>query len=435
MWRGGGDLLSLLPAAAYKMEVGKLGYSRRTILLINRPDICRTILTDPTNIYPKNDLMTGALAPLVGDSIFVSSGATWRRQRDMVDPAFSHMRINTAFESMVAAVDDYQTRLDTEGQAPRSLDLAMSELTADIICRTVFSTSLASEMAREVFDAFTVFEREVAQVELRRLIFEPAFADVPQPAPVVEACDRIRYQLGKLIDMHGQSACPHADIARAVMDATDAGTGEGFTREELVDQLGVFFLAGHETTASVLTWAFYILATQPQMLARVRTEVDATVGDGPVEFEHIKKLPFTRNVFKETLRLYPPITFIPRVAAEDTTIGRYKVKRGAMIMISPWTIHRHRDLWKNPHAFDPDRFSPERQNELTSGAYLPFGVGPRVCVGKAFATIEATLILARLAQRYDFSIDQPGSVRPIARLTTRPAQQIMCRFSRRAPSR
>lgn len=434
MWRGGGDLLSLLPAAAYRMDVGKLGYSRRSILLINRPDVCRRILTDPSGIYPKNDLMTGALAPLVGDSIFVSSGATWRRQRDMVDPAFSHMRINTAFESMLGAVDDYEARLDVESRTPRSLDLAMSELTADIICRTVFSTSLASDTARDVFDAFSVFEREVAQVELRRLIFEPAFANVPQPPPVVEACERIRLHLGRLIDRHGQGACPHADIAQAVIDARDQSSGAGFTREELIDQLGVFFLAGHETTASVLTWAFYILATQPETLARVRAEVAATVGDGPIAFEHIKKLTFTRNVFRETLRLYPPITFIPRVAAEDTTIGRYRVKRGAMIMISPWTMHRHRDHWRNAHAFDPDRFSAERQSELTPGAYLPFGVGPRVCVGKAFATVEATLILARLARRYDLAIDNPQRVRPIARLTTRPAEQIMCRFSPRAPS-
>ncbi|MFK8014346.1 MAG: cytochrome P450 [Gammaproteobacteria bacterium] len=432
MWRGGGDLLSLLPAAAYRMEIGKLGYSRRTILLINKPDVCRTILTDPTGIYPKNDLMVGALAPLVGDSIFVSSGDLWRRQRDMVDPAFSHMRINTAFASMTAAVDDYEARLDREGGDPRSLDLAMSELTADVICRTVFSTQLASSTAREVFDAFTIFEREVAQVELRRLIFEPAFTPVPQPAPVLEACERIRRHLGELVDQHGSGAsCPHEDIARAVMEARDQNTGAPFSRKELIDQLGVFFLAGHETTASVLTWAFFILSTQPPILERIRAEVAETVGDAPIEFEHIKRLSFTRNVFRETLRLYPPITFIPRLAAQDTKIGRYKVKRGAMIMISPWTIHRHHDLWIKPHAFDPDRFSKERQGELVPGAYLPFGVGPRVCVGKAFATIEATLILARLARRYDFSVLDASKVRPIARLTTRPAEQIMCRFTRR----
>ena len=168
------------------------------------------------------------------------------------------------------------------------------------------------------------------------------------------------------------------------------------------------------------------------MLARLRREVDDVVGDGPVEFEHVKKLPYVRNVFRETLRLYPPITFIPRVAAEATQIGTRRVKRGAMIMISPWTIHRHSKLWKHPHVFDPDRFTPERQPELTPGAYLPFGVGPRVCVGKAFATVEAALILARLARRYDFAVDDVDRVRPVARLTTRPAEQIMCRVRARS---
>ncbi len=350
----------------------------------------------------------------------------------MVDPAFSHMRINTAFDAMVDAVDHFEQRVVREGDAQRSLDLSMSELTADVICRTVLSTALDNDIAQEVFEAFGVFEREVAQVELKRLIFEPAFTDVPQPDPVLAACERIRRHLGTLVDRHEAAACPHADIARAVMDARDGNTGQPFSRKELIDQLGVFFLAGHETTASALTWAFYMLSCQPQVLAELRAEVDAAVGDGPIAFEDIRKLPFTRNVFREALRLYPPITFIPRVAAEDCTIERHRVKRGAMLMIAPWTMHRHRDYWKHPHAFDPARFSKERQGELTPGAYLPFGQGPRVCVGKAFATVEATLILARLARRFDIAIDDPGSVRPVARLTTRPATQIRSRWRVRA---
>ncbi|MEM6640491.1 MAG: cytochrome P450 [Pseudomonadota bacterium] len=428
MWRGGGDLLSLLPAAAYRMGVGKLGYSRRTILLINRPDIVRSLMTDPTDIYPKNDLMVGALAPLVGESIFVSNGPKWRRQRQMIGPAFSHMRLSTAFDAMSAAVDDFEARVTRDGETLRSLDLAMSELTADVICRTVFSTRLDNDIAREVFEAFAMFEREVAQVELKRLIFEPAFTDVPQPDPVLVACERIRRHLGTLVDRHQAVACPHADIAQAVMDARDDKTGSPFSRKELIDQLGVFFLAGHETTASALTWAFYMLSCAPEVLARVRDEVQRAVGVGEIQYEDIRKLPFTRNVFREALRLYPPITFIPRVAAEDATIERFRVKRGAMLMIAPWTMHRHRDYWKQPHAFDPDRFSRARQHELTPGAYLPFGQGPRVCVGKAFATVEATLILARLCRRFDVQIEDPGSVRPVARLTTRPAEEIQSRW-------
>ncbi len=426
---GEGNLLSLLPAAAYKMPVGKLGWSRRTILIVNAPDLLRGILTDPTDIYPKNDLMVGALAPLVGDSMFVSSGDTWRRQRRMIDPAFSAMRLNRAFVSMTAAVDDYEIHLD--GLAARgeafSLDLAMSHLTADIICRTVFSTSLHSTAAREVFDDFTIFERSVAHVELKRLIFDPPWSDIPQHGEVLAACERIREHLGLLVDNHLQEGASFNDIAAAIVAARDLDTSEGFTRKELIDQLGVFFLAGHETTASALTWAFFILSQQPDVVARIRREVDAVCGNGPVEFEHVKRLAFTRNVFRETLRLYPPITFIPRVAAKDTQIGKYHVKRGAMIMIAPWTIHRHAAHWKNPHAFDPDRFSSEREDELVPGTYLPFGWGPRVCVGASFATTESALILARLVRRFDFTADQPDRVRPVARLTTRPAEQIICR--------
>ena len=393
-------------------------------------------MTDPADIYPKNDLMVGALEPLVGNSIFVSSGDVWRRQRKMIDPAFSQLRVNRAFASMTAAVDDYEAML--AGQAARgeafSIDLAMSHLTADIICRTVFSTGLESETAREVFEAFVIFERSVAQVELRRLIFDPPWHPIPQPDPVVAACARIRHHLGQLVDRHlAAGDQTFDDIATAVIAARDGETGQPFTREELLDQLGVLFLAGHETTASVLIWVFYILATQPQVAERIRREVAEIAGDGPIGIEHTKRLTYTRNVFRETLRLYPPITFIPRVAAEKARIGRFTVKKGAMIMISPWTIHRNRTYWPDPHAFDPDRFSPDRERDIAPGAYIPFGQGPRICVGAAFATIEATLIIARLARRFDVTPADTAPVRPVARLTTRPANQVMLRARLRRP--
>ena len=434
---GEGNLLELLPAAAYRMPAGTLGWSRRMILIVNAPDLLRGILTDPADIYPKNDLMVGALAPLVGESMFVSSGQDWRQQRRMIDPAFSLMRLSKAFAPMANAVGDYEKTLDeaAAGDKSFSLDLAMSHLTADIICRTVFSTSLESATAREVFDDFTIFERSVAHVELKRLIFDPPWSDIPHHGAVLAACERIRNHLGQLVDKHiGESGASYNDIAAAIVAARDLETGKTFSRKELIDQLGVFFLAGHETTASALTWAFFVLAMQPHFVARMRAEISRVCGDGPIDFEHIKRLVFTRNVFRETLRLYPPITFIPRVANEATVIGRYKVKKGAMIMISPWCIHRHASYWKDPHVFDPDRFSPEREAELIAGTYLPFGWGPRVCVGASFATMEATLILARLVRRYDFVVEKPERVRPVARLTTRPAEQIMCHVRRVSPA-
>ena len=431
---GQGNLLSLLPAAAYRFPVGHLGWSRRSTLLVNDPSLMREVLTDAADIFPKNDLMVGALEPLVGDSIFVSSGETWRRQRAMIDPAFSHIRLSRAFGAMHAAVDDYEAHLSEQAAAGRafSLDLAMSHLTADIICRTVFSTSLQSQIAREVFDAFAVFERSVAHVSLKALIFDPPFKRYEQSPSVTGACETIRRHLGTLVDSHLEDeAGQYNDIGSACVAARDATTGCPFSRKELIDQLGVLFLAGHETTASALTWLFFILSVHPPTVARIRREVAEVAGDGEITFDHVRHLSFTKRVFKETLRLYPPITFIPRVAMAPTRIGRYRVKRGTMIMISPWTTHRNHAFWPEPAAFDPDRFSPEREASIASGTFLPFGLGPRTCIGQGFAYTEAALIVARLARRFDFQCVEPERVRPVARLTTRPVRQIMCRAVRR----
>lgn len=431
--QGDGDLLSLVPRDAYEKPMTYLGYSRRSILLINDPALAKHVLTDPLEIFPKNDLMAGALAPLVGDSIFVSSGDTWRRQRRMIDPAFSHMRINTAFPSMREAVADYMGKLDAaaEAGAAFSLDLAMSELTADIICRTIFSKSLEGQTARDVFESFGEFEDSVASVDLWQLIFGKPFADVKQPANVLAACERIRGHIDTLLAPRLDAGVEQPDdIVSAVIAARDPETGMGFSREELIDEIGVFFLAGHETTASVLTWVFFVLAMRPDIAALVREEVAEVVGDGEVEFRHVKQLSKTRSVFRESLRLYPPITFIPRVAAEATEIGGQRVKRGAMLMISPWTAHRNETLWRDANVFDPLRFHGEGARD-EEGTFMSFGLGPRICVGAAFATIESALIIASLVRRYDFVVEAPERVRPVARLTTRPAEEIRCRVTRR----
>ncbi len=425
LWQGEGNLLALLPASAYRVKAGALGYSRRSIILFNDPAVVREILEDKEGIFPKSDLMVGALEALIGESIFVTDGEKWRRQRAMIDPAFSHMRLSLAFKAMSEAVADQETRLEglaASGEA-LSLDLAMSHLTADIICRTVFSVSLDSGVARDVFDNFLVFERDVAQVRIERLISDPAWTRVPQKPEVLAACARIRAHLGALIDGHAGTD----DIAGAVIAARDAATGEGFTRDELIDQLGVFFLAGHETTASALTWAVYILASRPDILSGLRAEVAAVAGDGPLSFEHTRRMPYARAIFREALRLYPPITFMPRVALKPTTIGGYRLRRGALVMIAPWTLHRHKSYWRDPDRFDPDRFLPEGESAQTPGAFIPFGAGPHTCVGAGFATAESILVLACLARRFEFDVSEARGVRPVARLTTRPAREIMCR--------
>ena len=430
---GEGDLLSLLPKEAYEVDIGPLGYSRRSIVIVNKPEYTRHIMTDAVSLFPKNDLMKGALAPLVGDSVFVSDGKTWERQRRMVEPAFSFIKLGAAFQAMRAAVDDFQTKLQQRAASGEtfSLDFAMSHLTADIICRTMFSTSLESDVALDVFESFAIFERSCSNVKLTQLILGKAWSDVKQSEQVLAACQRIREQLGILIDRCIDDPEQREGLARSVIDARDPESGDAFTRDELIDQLGVFFLAGHETTASVLTWAVYIIASQPAVAARVREEVNTAVGDGQIGFDDIKKLPYTRNVFRETLRLYPPLTFIPRVAAENCEIDGYRIKRGAMVMIAPWTIHRHRRYWNDPELFDADRFSSEREHEIARGTYIPFGQGPRVCAGATFAQIESTLILASVVRYFDFECLDADKVFPVARLTTRPRHEISCRVQQR----
>jgi len=430
VWHGDGDLLSLLPGAAFSMKAGELGYSRRSIKLFNDPELVRQILLDAEGIFPKSDLMVGALEPLIGDSIFVSDGAKWRRQRAMIDPAFSKMRLTHAFGAMQQAVEAYAQRLRDSAQRNEvlSLDRIMSELTADIICRTVFSTSLDTRIAQDVFDDFAVFERGVAQVKIWRLIVDPAWTKVPQTDEVLAACKRIRHHLGGLIDTHtGAQAGQYDDIASAVIAARDAETGAPFSRDELIDQLGVFFLAGHETTASALTWAFYMLAKCPGVLTRLRGEVDQAIDGDDLSFDAVRSLSYTRAVFREALRLYPPITFMPRVAMKATRIGPYKVRKGALLMISPWTLQRHAAYWPEPDRFDPDRFVGERERDIVPGTYIPFGAGPHTCVGAGFAAVESALILARLTRLFDFVPEAAAEVRPAARLTTRPAEQIHVR--------
>jgi len=424
LWRGDGNLLDLLPANAYQFDVGDLGYSRRSTVMFNDPVLVREILRDEAGVFPKSDLMVNALEPLIGDSIFVTDGDKWRRQRAMIDPAFSQLRIAAAYPSMLDSVAAFLDRVEGYARSGDafSLDAQMSHLTADVICRTTFSTPLDGAISNDVFEDFTAFERSVAQVDIIRLIVKPAWSELEQPPQVLAACERIRRHLGALVDLHLDENAAYDDIASAVINARDRDTDRPFTRAELIDQLGVFFLAGHETSASALTWVFFLLAEQPAWLARLRDEVDRVVGDQPITLDHLRELPLVKAFFKETLRLYPPITFLPRVALSAIQVGRRRLRRGALVMISPWTLHRNPRYWTDPDVFRPERFTGD--SDIPSEAYIPFGQGPHTCVGAGFAQMEALLIIASLVRRFDLYRLDNKPVRPAARLTTRPAQQI-----------
>lgn len=428
------DLLSLLPDEAYRVRIAPLGSSRRGILLINEPAVIHRIMVAESGEFPKNDLFVGALAPLVGNGVFISHGQDWTRQRRMIEPGFSHIHLQRAYPAMLGAVEACLGRL--ESFVPRgdcfSLNAAMTHVTADVMCRTIFSEPLNGGAAERVFAAFGRFQDSVANVDVLRLLLGRPFARVAQPKAAVKAGSDIRHLIAQMIEARRASGQNKGhDIASDLMAARDSETDTPFTTEELVDQIGVFFLAGHETTASTLTWALYLLSQNRMAFDDLRQEIDALDGSGLPAFEQIRDLRYTRALIKETLRLYPPGPFLPRVATRDVDIEGFGLKRGGMAMISPWLMHRHTDFWPSPDQFDPSRFSPEREKQIPRGAYIPFGLGPRVCVGAAFATIEASLILAAIVQRYDIAVRAPQTVKPVAKLTIQSERDIQVRFTPR----
>ncbi|MEM6489867.1 MAG: cytochrome P450 [Pseudomonadota bacterium] len=425
------DLITLLPGEAYRPVDMMLGVSRRGIFLLNDPATVRRIMVEDRAIFPKSDLMVGALAPVVGDGLFVSETPVWERHRRMIDPAFAHMRIGRAFAHMAAAVDDAERRLEEAAAAGTalSLDAELSGLTADIVYRTIFSETLDGAAAREVFEAFNRFQHAVANVQLDVLLLRRGFSAVRQPKAAHRAAARIRALMQAKIDARrAHRGTPFDDLAGDILAARDPDTGARFDDRAVLDEIATFFMAGHETTASVLCWALFILSQQPRTVARMRAEIDATVGAGPIDAAAVKRLSFTRCVFRETLRLYPPVTFLARVAARDARIGDLAIPRGAMVLVSPWTLHRCEGLWPAADRFDPDRFAPGREEAIPAGASIPFGLGPRLCIGTAFATMEAVLILAAWIRRWDLEVEAPERVRPVARLTTRPAREIRFRL-------
>ncbi|MEM7545264.1 MAG: cytochrome P450 [Pseudomonadota bacterium] len=427
------DMLGLLPEGAYEVFITRAPVGKRPIFIVNHPGMVRRILQTEVEHYPKSDLMVDALSPLVGDGIFISGGAQWVKQRQMIDPAFAHMRIKTAFGQMAAATDDAIARFDQIARDDEAmlLDEEMSYLTADIVFRTIFSRSIDGADARGIFRAFSDYQNAVPQINPKTLIGTRAWEKIDVPSEVRETCRLIREKLGHMIDRRIADGHEGNDIAGDLIAARDPDTGAGFSREDLIDQIAVFFLAGHETTASALTWTFFILSQRPEIMDRMRAEIDRKIGGEAISFAHTREISCTRNVFREALRLYPPVSFITRIAAEDRQIAAQAIPKGALMVISPWLIHRHRRFWNTPELFDPDRFSPTREREIMPGSYLPFGLGPRVCTGASFAATESALILAALCRRFEFETLNPRQVEPVGKLTTRPKVPISMRLRRR----
>lgn len=432
------DILGALPRRAYENQIGRREGRGRVIYLVNDPAAARDVMVDRVELFPKSSLFTEVLGPLVGEGAFVANGAVWRRRRDAIRPAFSQLALRAAFPAMQAAVDAAMLRLDALAQSRRvfELDAEMSHAAADVIFRTIFSQPIEAQEAGEVFEAFTRFQLLSDQIAPRRLFAASAALKATDAAEVERVSRRIRDLLGRVVDgryaLIARGEAPPRDMAQAIIDARDPETGEALSREALIDELAVFFMAGHDTTASTLTWAWFILARQPETVARLRAEHAAVVGaDGRLSYEAAQeRLPFARAVVREVLRLYPPISFLARSPIGEQKLRRWTVRPQDILIVSPWVMGRHLNAWRDPDRFDPGRFVEREGEAKAPEASFPFGMGPRVCPGQAFAMLESVLVLSRLTARYDLRPLRPGRVRPAGRVTVRPDHAIRCRVAR-----
>ena len=426
---------------SYRMKMGEVHFPGVDLYMVNEPSLVRQVLVADAAQFPKNELMGDALRPLLGDSIFTTNGSQWQRQRAMMEPAFAQARVHVAFPVMRAATEDMLKRLAAlPDGAEHDVEIEMTHVTADIIFRTIFSVPMEGPDAHRVFESFARY-----QALAPRLILPSVFGMrwLVFPWDVLRsrrAAGEIRTLLADLVrprfEAHrGGCTQAHTDILEAFLQARDPVTGDAFGFEELVNQVAMLFLAGHETSASALTWALYLVAKSPDVQTRMHAEVMAlestTNPDKPVDASEMKSLELTWNVFRETLRLFPPVGFIARESAQTCPMRDKTVGKGASVVVSPWLIHRHRDLWDDPDAFNPDRYANDASRESLRNAYLPFSMGPRVCMGAAFALQEAVLILSSMARHYALEA-VPGHVpQPVGRLTIRSENGVRLRLHRR----
>ncbi|MBS7807762.1 cytochrome P450 [Variovorax sp. PCZ-1] len=420
------SMLDMIPQAAYRIQMGVRRLAWVKVFLVNAPETVREVMVECPAKFPKHEFLHDILSPLIGTSLFNANGELWQQQRRLVAQAFEVANLRQVFPLMNAAVDDMLTRMHAMTQEPIAIEPQMSHVTADIMYRAILSQVLSTEEAHDVHRAFSLYQRAAQRQMGLSAIYMPVFwhrriarKHALQIRETYASHIRTRYQNRNLSEIGARDA--GIDMLAALINARDAVTGATLGENDLIDQVSTLFLAGHETSASTLSWALCMLSYQPQWQERIAQEAQALWQGRTPEFGDTHQLRFTQAVFKETLRLYPPIAFYVRQAAQDTCLRDKAVQTGDMVVISPWVIHRHKGLWQEPDRFDPERFlgtAPVKHS------YLPFGLGERACPGAAFASQESVLILARIVQQFELLPQGDQPPQPVARLTLRAAQEI-----------
>ncbi|MGB2441041.1 cytochrome P450 [Planktomarina sp.] len=420
------DLLSAQPAKLYRAWMAEFKTPFFRSYLVNQPELVDLVLKRRPRDFPKSNRVSEGLRPLLGNSVFLTNGAEWERQRRIIDPAFEGGRLREAFPAISAAAEAAVAWLGAEAQGgPVEIEAQTSFAAADVIFRTLFSIPIEDRMARQVFEEFKTYERSQPVVNLAAFFRLPKWCPRPFSHRTRRSADVIRGLIRDLADTRAKAlangTAPN-DLATKIMTTKDPITGQRFSTPEMVDQVAIFFFAWHETSASALSWALYLMATHPDYQEKVAREGAAL---GPqAGFEELRRLRVTRDVFRETLRLYPPVPMMVREAAQAEVFRGRDVAPGSQVVLSPWHLHRHTRLWDNPDGFDPERWHSENAKHCQRAAFIPFSAGPRVCTGAGFAMLEGVLLLARLCAAYEFKPVEEQVPQPVAHLTVRSKKGI-----------
>ena len=415
------DILSAQPERLYRAWMAEFRTPFFRSYLVNQPALLREILNERPMDFPKSDRVSEGLRPLLGNSVFLTNGEVWKRQRRIIDPAFEEGgRLREVFPAMQEAAEAAVARLADRGGETVEIEAETSHLAADVIFRTLFSIPIEHRIAAEVFREFRAYQQSQPILNLAAFVPMPRWMPRLFRRRTLNAAKKIRALIRELTEARmAEISAGNApdDLATKIMATADPETGQRFSTGEMTDQVAIFFLAGHETSASALAWALYLLASHPEAQDRLAKEA-GKLGD-KIKFSDLSKLPFTREVFRETLRLYPPVPMMVRETAKPEKFRKRDIKKGAQVVISPWHLHRHSQIWDAPDAFDPDRWATENGKSSMRDAFLPFSSGARVCVGAGFAMAEGVLLLAVLIRAFRFLPTAGDPPVPVAHLTVR----------------
>jgi cytochrome P450 len=414
---------------AYEEDIIQGRFVGRSSFILNTPDAIRHVLVDNFENYTRTPAGIRVLRPVLGQGVLTAEGRAWKHQRRTLAPAFTPRAVNTLIPHMVGAIDETIAKLKAASNAPVDLRQVMQHMTLEIAGRTMFSFGMDKHGA-----ALRDFVMEYGE-RLARPHFLDLLLPLNWPSPQDFARARFRKRWTQFVAMlmaerraaGKKEGAPPRDLFDLMGEARDPETGQAFNEEQLGDEVATMILAGHETTATALFWSLYLLALDPVTQEQVAAEAREAVANGGLELDRLK---FTRAVLDETMRLYPPAFLIARAAAGPDVVAGLPVRKNDVILISPWLLHRHEKLWQDPSAFIPSRFMPSA-TPPDRFAYLPFGVGPRICIGAHFALVEATLALAEIIGAFRVTLLDKAPVMPIGVVTTQPDRSPMFAISPR----